>query len=121
MHLDPVTLDDRIDFVLGCVVLAVVITLAGLLLLRVIGGSSENHRIRGPRVLFWTVIGLLAGGVYGACLIDNVRYYQREADGGMAGFGFLIGWAVGMIHGSVAVALRRRRGPKPDGEQDATP
>ena len=52
------------------------------------------------------------------CVIDNQRYYPNEADAGMAGFGLLIGWVVGMIHGGVALAAWPERPAEPGAAPD---
>jgi hypothetical protein len=77
----------------------------GLVLLRAIGKSSPARRRHGKFVLGWMLGGWLVGAAIGVCIIDNQSYYRNEADTGMAGFGLLIGWAVGMIHGGIALAV----------------
>jgi hypothetical protein len=77
----------------------------GFSLLRAIGKSSPARRRRGKFVLAWLVGGWLVGSAIGVCVIDNQNYYRNEADTGIAGFGLLIGWVVGMIHGGIMLAV----------------
>ena len=37
--------------------------------------------------------------------LDLESYEPMEAEIGMAGFGLLLGWAIGMVHGAVALAF----------------
>jgi len=77
----------------------------GLALLRAIGKSSPARRRHGRFVLGWMLAGWLVGGAIGVWTLDNVRYLPNEADTGTAGFGLLLGWAVGMIHGGIVCAV----------------
>ena len=90
----------------------------GLALLRAIGRSSAARRRHGWFVLGWMLAGFLIGGAYGVCLIDNNVYYPGEADFGMAWFGMLLGWVVGIIHGGVVLAFwpRKTLDPTPPGD-----
>ena len=103
--LPPITLADRL------VQAGVILTVAGLVLgvgvvvFRVIGKSSPTRRRHGRFVLGWMVAGWVVGGAVGVYLLDNVRYYPNEADTGIAGFGLLLGWAVGMVHGGIVLAV----------------
>ncbi len=57
------------------------------------------------------IVGWLAGGTIGVRLVDNERYLCGETDLGMAGCGWLIGWAVGMVHGAVVIGFTKRTEP----------
>jgi hypothetical protein len=69
----------------------------------------------------WMLSGWLVGAAIGVCIIDNVRYYPNEADTGMAGFGLLVGWVGGMIHGGIVLAVwpenHAERVTAPDGDE----
>ena len=77
----------------------------GLQLLRAIGRSSPARRRHGRFVLGWMLAGWLIGGAVGVWMIAYCGGYPGEADAGMAGFGLLIGWVVGMVHGGVVLAF----------------
>jgi hypothetical protein len=85
----------------------------GLLLLRAIGKRSPVRRQHGRFVLGWMLAGWLVGGAIGVSILDNVIYLPGEADAGLAGFGMLTGWIVGMIHGGLVLAFRSGRQAEP--------
>ena len=60
-------------------------------------------------VFIWMVLGWIVGSCVGVYLVGFPGYYTGEADMGAAFLGLLCGWGVGMIHGTVALWLRRRR------------
>jgi hypothetical protein len=101
-----VTLAERAQSLLGCISAAGLILLIGLGLLKVIGKSSITRRRHGKFVLSWVIAGWLLGGMIGVSIADNAGYCLGEVDVGMAGFGLLIGWAVGMVHGAIVIASR---------------
>ena len=102
----PITLLDRFQQAGAILIGAAIVFWVGWELLHVIGKSSPSHRRRGKFVLGWMFGGWLVGGMYGVCIIDNLRFYPNEADTGLAALGMLIGWPVGMIHGSIMLAIR---------------
>ena len=79
----------------------------GLILLRLIGKRSAARRLHGQYVLGWMTVGWIVGSCVGVYLIGFPGYLSGEADTGCAGAALLVGWAIGMVHG--AIALRRRR------------
>ena len=100
----PITIADRLQEAGSLLLLAGLVLGVGLALLGAIGRSSPVRRRHGRFVLGWMLAGWLSGGAIGVCMIDNVVYYRGEADAGLAGFGLLLGWVIGMIHGGVALA-----------------
>ncbi len=56
------------------------------------------------------------GACYGAYIADNITYYLNEVVGGMAGFGILIGLAIGNVHGFVDLIRHERRKKQVDAE-----
>ena len=94
-------------------VVGLLIVVVGRFILNQIGRSSPARFQHGQFVLRWMIAGFAIGAAFGVYLIDNVQYWQMEADGGMAGFGLLIGWVIGMIHGTIdaiRTKLSRNRG-----------
>ena len=114
----PITLADRLQQAGSLLIMAGIVLSIGLALLRAIGRSSAARRRLGWFVLGWMLAGFLIGGAYGVCLIDNNVYYPGEADFGMAWFGMLLGWVVGIIHGGVVLAFwpRKTLDPTPPGD-----
>ncbi len=105
MVLPPITLADRFQQAAVLLTFAGMILGVGVLVLRAVGKSSPARRRHGLFVLGWMVAGWIVGGAVGVYLLDNVRYYPNEADTGIAGFGLLLGWAVGMAHGGVVLGV----------------
>ena len=101
----PITLLDRFQQAGILLLCAGLVLWIGLVLLRAISKSSPARRRHGRFVLGWMLAGWLVGAAIGVCIIDNDRYFPYEADVGMAGFGLLIGWVVGMIHGCIVLAV----------------
>ena len=111
----PITLADRFQQAAILLSLAGLVFGVGLVLLRAIGRSAPARRRHGRFVLGWMLAGWIVGGAYGVSIIDNHMHYPGEADAGMAGFGLLLGWVVGMAHGAVALAVW----PEPQAEPGA--
>jgi prolipoprotein diacylglyceryltransferase len=109
----PITLLDRLHQAGVLLLFAGLILWIGLALLRSIGKSSPTRHRHGKFVLTWMLGGWLIGAAVGVCIIDNDHYYPNEADAGMAGFGLLLGWVVGMIHGGVALAVSPTKQAEP--------
>ena len=109
----PITFLDRAQQAGVLLLFAGLVLWVGLVLLRAIGKSSPARRRHGKFVLGWMLGGWLVGTAVGVCLLDNDRYYPGEADAGMAGFGLLIGWVAGMIHGGIVLAVwpEKQAGP----------
>jgi hypothetical protein len=101
----PLTLLDRFQQAGLLVVIGALMFGVGLVLLRGIGQSSPGRRRHGKFVFGWMLGGWLVGTALGVCMIDNQSYHRNEADVGMAGFGLLMGWLVGMIHGGVVLIM----------------
>lgn len=101
----PITLLDRLQQAGILLLFAGLVLWVGLLLLRAIGRSSPARYRHGKFVLAWMVGGWLVGAAIGVWIIDNDHYYPNEADAGMAGFGLLVGWVVGTIHGVIVLAV----------------
>lgn len=101
----PITILDRLQQASVLLLFAGLVLWVGLVLLRAIGKSSAARRRHGKFVLGWMLAGWLAGAAVGVCIIDNARYYPGEADAGLAWFGLLIGWVVGMVHGGIVLAV----------------
>ena len=114
----PLTLMDRFQQAGVLLLFAGLVLWIGLALLRSIGKSSPTRKRHGKFVLGWMLGGWVVGGAYGVCLIDNDRYYPGEADAGMAGFGLLIGWVVGMIHGGIVLAVWPHKEAEPSAAPD---
>lgn len=109
---DPITSSDRFQQALVILAMGGLLILPiGLGLLWVIGRSSPHRRRHGWFVLGWMLAGWMAGGGYGVCLIDNVGYLRGEADVGMAGFGLLVGWAIGMLKGWITLGFAEESQP----------
>ena len=81
----------------------------GRALQKVIARGSEARRIHGRYVLRWAVACFLLGGCIGLTMLrpDN-RVYFHEFGGGLAGFGLLLGLAVGSVHGGLVLLFRKR-------------
>ena len=101
----PITLMDRLQSGMSILLLSGVVLGIGLMLLRAIGRSSPARRRHGRFVLGWMLAGWLIGGAVGVWMIAYRGGYPGEADAGMAGFGLLIGWVVGMVHGGVVLVV----------------
>jgi hypothetical protein len=101
----PITLLVRLQQACGLLLVAGLIFLIGLVLLRAIGKSSPSRLRHGKFVLSWMLGGWLVGSAVGVSILDNQSYFPNEADAGIAGFGLLVGWGLGMLHGGNALAL----------------
>jgi len=97
----PITSALRIAQALGILGFGICVLCVGIAVLLAVGRSSPERRRHGKYVLGWMVAGWISAGLLGVYFLDGIRYYPFEADFGAAGFGLLVGWAVGMIHGSV--------------------
>lgn len=121
----PVTLGDRVQVAIGLLAFAGFVLWVGLVLLRSIGRSSPTRRRHGQFVLGWMLAGWLVGSAFGVCLVDNHHYWIGEADIGMAWFGLLIGWIIGMFHGGVVLLVwpdkTQDQAGKPVPPQDTPP
>jgi len=91
---------DRLQPAIAILIFAGLILWIGLVLLRAIGKSSAAHLRHGRFVLGWMLAGWLAGGAYGLYIRTEDRYLA-----GVAAFGLLLGWAIGMIHGGIVLAI----------------
>lgn len=100
----PVTLEVRLERLVEMLVIAGLIYLIGRVLQKLIGDNPKRRR-HGKYVFWWMFGGYLCGAALGVCIIDNIRFYEREADGGLAFTGLLLGWVIGMIHGGMALAF----------------
>lgn len=90
---------DRLQPATAILFFAGLILWIGLVLLRAIGKSSPARLRHGRFVLGWMLAGWLLGGAYGLYIVTNDRYLAAAA------FGLLVGWAVGMIHGGIVLAI----------------
>ena len=104
MH-GPITAALRFKQACGIVGFGVGILCVGLALLYAIGRSSPQRRRHGKYVVAWMVFGWIVAGLVGVSYLDGIRYCPFEADFGAAGFGMLIGWTLGMIHGGFVLWL----------------
>ena len=109
----PITLAVRFGLAGRIIGFGVVWLLIGLALLYFIGRSSPSRRRHGVHVLAWMIAGWLIAGLAAVPFLDGVKYWPGEADLGVAGFGMLVGWAVGMIHGALILWLRPTRQAEP--------
>jgi len=77
----------------------------GRLLLRAIGKSSPVRRRHGQFVLAW----MLGGWIVGVGFTSWEIFYTNDRVGKdevvLPAFGLLVGWAIGMIHGAIAIAI----------------
>jgi hypothetical protein len=101
---------------LFCLWPAIVITV-GVVLLRLIGKNSPPRRRQGRYVLGWMVFGWLVGACAGIWTTTDLHDYEL-ATFGSAGFGVLIGWVIGMVHGGLAVFLTTRLNKKAGNRSD---
>jgi hypothetical protein len=102
----PITLSDRLvsaGLLLGG--FAILLWL-GLVLIKAVGNKSSFRRRQGRLVLNWILAGWLIGGAIGVWILDNDRYFQGEADVGLAGFGLLFGLVFGILHSKLDHAVR---------------
>ncbi len=104
----PITFPERLEAGAILLVVAALIFGVGWVLLNAIGKKSPARRRHGKFVLAWVLAGWLVGAAVGVSLLDGSRYVRGEADAGLAGFGLLVGWAVGTVHGGLVLALRPR-------------
>ena len=108
----PITLTVRLVSAGYLLLLAGFVLWIGLRLLGAIGKSSPSRRRHGKFVLGWMLAGWLVGGAIGVYILDG-NHYPGEADVGMAGFGLLAGWVIGMVHGGVVLAMWPRTDSDP--------
>jgi hypothetical protein len=66
---------------------------------RAISKHDPVKRIQGEPIRYWVTACYLLGAGWGAVIANNVNYVMHEVVGGMGGFGILVGWAIGMVHG----------------------
>ena len=101
----PITPSQFVQSAMAIALAGGLVFVFGSLLLRAIGKSSPARRRHGRFVLAWAVAGWFLGGAAGLWYAPDPESYPNEAEFGMAGFGLLLGWAIGMIHGGVVLAL----------------
>ena len=70
--------------------------------------GSEERKIQGEPACYWVPLGYFLGAIWGA-LTSNDPRYLHEAAAGLGGFGILIGYGIGMIHGGLLLWLARKR------------
>ena len=100
-------------FLITLAILAAILFTIGRALAGKIGIASERRRVHGLFVLWWSLSGFVLGGVSAPLISDPIAY------GGMAGFGLLVGWLIGTIHGGLVLAYRAYRGSKADSDMVA--
>lgn len=88
--------------------LAILILVIAKLIHFGVSKDSERRRIQGEPACYWVAFGYFLGALYGAWTSTDPRYLT-ETTAGLGGFGILVGYGIGMIHGCINLWLADAR------------